>query len=445
MIAKLLHFKSGSITSAAMILAISALGSRFLGLLRDRILAGKFGAGDELDVYFAAFRVPDLIFNILIAGAVSAAFIPVFTQIYAKDKNEAWRAANNFINLSLIGLIGVSAVFFFGAHIIMPFVAPGFDAEKLQITSSLTRIIFISPVFLALSAIFAGILHSFQRFVAYALAPLMYNLGIIFGALVLADYWGVFGLAWGVVLGASAHFLVQMPSVLFSGFRWINIFAPQNIYFKKIIKLTVPRSLGLGAFQINFWATTAIASTLSVGSVAIFNFANNIQYIPIGIIGISYATAAFPTLSRAVAKQNYEEFFREFRSSFWRVLVLSAMAAAALFVFRGFIADIILGAGKFGDLNVRVVSYLLAFFSLGIVPHSLIPIISRAFYSLQNTKTPVIINVAGMAFNIALSALLVLVFNFDLVGLALAFSIAGIANAFVLFIAFQKFLSRVTF
>ena len=444
MILKLLNFRSGTITSAAMILAISALGSRFLGLLRDRILAGKFGAGDDLDVYFAAFRIPDFIFNILIAGAISAAFIPIFIELYKKDKNEAWRVSSNFINISLIGLVGISIILVAAAPLIMPFVVPGFDDEKLATASDLTRIIFISPFFLALSAIFAGMLHSFNRFIAYALSPLMYNLGIIFGALVLVDYWGVYGLAWGVVLGAVAHFLVQVPSVFFSGFRWRRVFLLSDVHFIKIIKLMVPRSLGLGAFQINLWVTTAIASTLSVGSVAIFHLANNIQYIPIGIIGIAYATAAFPTLSHAAAERNYDKFFKEFRSSFWRILVLSAFAAVALFVFRDPISQIILGVGKFGDLNVRVVSYLLGFFAIGVVPYSLIPIISRAFYSLQNTKIPVIINTGGMALNIILSVLLVFVFQLNLIGLALAFSIAGVVNVFVLFIAFQRFSSRIT-
>lgn len=436
-----LHLKSKTVGSAAIILGISALGSRFLGLIRDRILAGKFGAGDELDIYFAAFRIPDLVFNVLIAGAVASAFIPVFVEIYKKDKKEAWETASNFINTSLFILISISSILIIFTPLIMPLVAPGFSGEKMGILSNLTRVIFISPIFLALSAIFGSILNSFKRFLAYALAPLMYNLGIIFGALVLVDYFGIYGLGFGVILGAFAHFLVQVPSVLFSGFRWRAVLSLFNPNIKRIIKLMIPRSIGLGAFQVNLWVTTAIASTLSVGSVALYNLANNIQYIPIGVMGLAYATAVFPSFSHFAAERDYVKFTKEFKRSFWRIIFLSGVAAILLFVFREFIARIILEAGEFSSLDTKIIGYLLGFFAIGIVPHSIIPIISRAFYALQNTKTPVFINIAGIALNISLAAYFVFVLRWDLIGLAFAFSIAGIVNAAVLFFVFQRFLA----
>src|SRR3989338_11682090 len=182
MLSRILNIRFNSIASAAFFLAGAALASRVLGLVRDRILAGTFGAGDELDVYFAAFRIPDLIYNIVIAGAVSAAFIPVFISAYAKDKESGWRMASNFLNIFLIVLVVLTAIFALFAPIIVPLVAPGFGEEKMALAVTSTRIMFLSPIFFGISAVMSGILHSFKRFFAYSVAPIFYNAGIIFGA-----------------------------------------------------------------------------------------------------------------------------------------------------------------------------------------------------------------------------------------------------------------------
>ena len=455
-----LHFKSKTITSAAFLLAATALGSRVLGLVRDRILAGKFGAGDELDIYFAAFRIPDLLYNIVIAGAISAAFIPVFISLYTKNKKEAWRAASNFLNISVATLCILGIILALAAPFLVKFVAPGFDAAKTAATVDATRIMFLSPLFLGMSAILGGILHSFRRFFVYALAPLFYNGGIIFGAVVLADTMGVTGLAVGVVIGSFLHFAIQVPSVFFSGFSWQGVFDFGDKHFRKIFFLMVPRAFGLVVFQLNLWVITAIASMLSSGSIAIFNLANHLQFLPIGIIGYSFATAAMPSFAKSVSSEKIKRFGEQLTKTVRMVLFFVVPASILMFVLRAHIVRLVFGSGAFSWDDTRLTAAVLGIFAFGIFAHSLIPLLSRAFYAMQNTKTPVIINSIGFFINIGLSFFFVFALfknpkvssfisefldmggidNIVLLGLPLAFSLAGILNLAILFYALKRYI-----
>lgn len=458
MVSRLIHFRSKTITSAAFLLVTTALISRILGLFRDRILAGKFGAGDELDIFFAAFRVPDLLYNIVIAGAISSAFIPVFISLYAKDKKEAWRAASNFLNIAVASLLVLGVLFVLGSSFLVRFVAPGFDEVNKAITIDITRIMFLSPLFLGMSAILGGILHSFRRFLTYALAPIFYNLGIIFGAVVLADAMGVYGLAVGVVLGSFLHFIIQIPSVFFSGFTWRAVFDLKDKYFQKIFSLMVPRTIGLVVFQLNLWVITATASMLSSGSIAIFNLANHLQFLPIGIIGYSFATAAMPSFAKSVSREKAKLFGGQLTKSIRMVLFFVVPTSVLMFVLRAHIVRLIFGSGAFSWDDTRLTAAVLGIFSFGIFAHSLIPLLSKAFYAMQDTKTPVIINSIGFFINIALSVFFVFVLfkdtqvsgfisdffdmegvdNVALLGLPLAFSLAGIVNLAILFYALKR-------
>lgn len=452
------YFKSKTILSAAWLLAGAALLSRVLGLVRDRILAGKFGAGDELDIYFAAFRIPDFLYNIVIAGAVSAAFIPVFISIYAKNKKEAWRTANNFLNISIVTLFAAGLLLVFASPFLVRLVAPGFDESKMATTVLMTRIMFLSPLFLGLSAILGAILNSFRRFFIYALAPVFYNLGIIFGAVVLVDSMGVYGLALGVIIGSFLHFIIQIPSIFFSGFSWQRIFDLGDRHFQKIFFLMVPRSLGLVMFQINLWVITAIASVLPSGSISIFNLANHLQFLPIGIIGYSFATAAMPSFAKSVSREKAKLFCDQFIKTVRMVLFFVVPMSVLMFVLRAHTVRLIFGSGEFSWDDTRLTAAVLGIFCFGIFAHSLIPLFSKAFYAMQNTKTPVFINSIGFFINIGLSILFVFILFKDprvygfisefldmggiadiaLLGLPLAFSIAGIINLLILYHALKK-------
>ncbi len=450
-----LRLRQRGVGRAALLLGSAALASRFLGLIRDRIFAAEFGAGDTLDMYFAAFRIPDLIYNILIAGAISAAFIPIFLEEYQKRREYAWNIAANFLNVMAVVLGSLA----FLGFIVMPWfvhlIVPGFSEEKREMTVLLSRIMLLSPVFFGISAVFSGVNQSFHRFLPYALAPILYNIGIIFGVLVLVPAWGTVGLAWGVVLGALAHLMIQFPPAIFAGYRFAPIFSVRLYEFIRMVRLMLPRAFGLAAIQINLWVMTAIASLLSVGSVAVFNFANNLQYLPIGIVGISFAVASFPTLSRAASGRKREEFLSTLSLVVRRILFLVLPLAVLMFILRAQIVRVVLGAGLFGWEDTRLTAAVLGIFTIGIVAHSVAPTIYRAFYATQDTLTPVMVSVGGIILNILLSVFFVFVLlqnglseilgqvldigdlsNTPLLGLPLAFSLSGIATAFVLFLVF---------
>ncbi|MFC1645106.1 murein biosynthesis integral membrane protein MurJ [Patescibacteria group bacterium] len=423
-----------SIAGAALVVSVTGIISRLLGLFRDRVLASKFGAGDVLDVYYAAFRVPDLIYNLLIAGALSAAFIPVFTGLITKEKKkEAWRLASGLMFFQVLTIVCISIVLAIFAPQIMKIVTPGFSEEKLEDVVGFTRIMFLSPVFLGISAIFGGILTSFKRFFIYAIAPILYNVGIIIGAVFFVDRWGAIGLAWGVILGAVLHMAVQYPAVKRSGFSFAfdfrKIKSDKNL--KKVFKLMIPRSLAVGVNQINLLVITVFASMLASGSLAVFNFANNIQSVPLGLFGISFAVAAFPMLSASVAKNDNEKFIYVFSRTARRILFFVIPSSVFLFMLRAEIVRIIFGAGKFDWEDTEATLWVLGFLSISLFAQSMIPLLARSFYALENTKTPFYIALFSEFVNII--SIILLIGRFEIVGLAIAFSLTSIVNMFLLF------------
>ncbi len=443
MIKRLFQGQINNITVAAGLVAFSSLVSRFLGIFRDRILAGEFGAGDVLDVYYAAFRVPDLIFNLLVLGALSAGFIPVFTSLLKNplakvkgwvsgEKNkEAWNLVNDLLNILLIGLVIFCSLGIIFAPALTRLIAPGFNSEMQSLTASLTRIMFLSPLLLGISSIFGGILQSFKRFFVYSLAPIMYNIGIIVGALYLVPIWGIYGLAWGVVFGALMHMLVQLPMVISLGFRHKFRFNFKSSQIKKIGTMMIPRTMSLAISQINLVVITIIASTLAVGSLAVFNFANNLQSFPIGIFGISFAIAAFPTMSAAAF--NKKKLVKSFSSTLRQILFFIVPATVLLITLRAQIIRVVLGAGNFNWEDTVLTMNTLGFFSISLFAQALLPLLIRVFYARHNSSTPFFIGLISAIANVILS--LWLSRSYGVAGLALGFSIASILNFILLWLA----------
>ncbi|MFA6993462.1 MAG: murein biosynthesis integral membrane protein MurJ [Patescibacteria group bacterium] len=320
MFKKLFHGQSSSIVSAAVIIGVAGLASRLLGVVRDRIIAGEFGAGQVTDIYYAAFRIPDLIYNFLVLGALSAGFIPVFIEYLRSEDRDEWELASGVLNAVVVCIIGLSAVFFVFAPWIISWLSPGFTAAAQVETVNLTRIMLLSPLFLGISAIFGGILQSLKKFFIYSFAPIFYNVGIMVGALVFVRWWGISGLAWGVALGAFLHMAIQIPAAVASGFRYQPILSFRHPGIRKIIKLTIPRTLGLVVSQINLFVITIIASTLAVGSIATFTWANNLQGFLIGIFAVSFAIAAFPSLTAAAIAGEGERFVSIFTRTARQIL-----------------------------------------------------------------------------------------------------------------------------
>ncbi len=435
MIRKIFQTTSLTITGAALILGAASFLSRLIGMLRDRIFAHMFGAGNILDAYYAAFRIPDLIYNLLIVGALSAGFIPVFTKLWTKDKDEAWRVTNAIINILGVGLIIICTILFFATPYLMPYLVPGFDGEKLSTTVLLTRIMFISPILLGLSSAVSGVLQSLKAFMIYAITPVLYNVGIIIGAIAFYPSFGIAGLGYGVLLGSALHLTVQIPTLYHYGFRYRLLFAWRDPNVRQIGRLMIPRTMGLAANQLNLVAITIIASTLGAGSIAIFNLANNLQYFAIGTIGVSFAIAAFPILSQFVAEEKQELMVQHLSSTIRQIIFLIIPVTILFLLLRAQIVRVVLGTGEFDWNATKITANTLAYFSFSLFAQCLTPLLSRAFYALHDTWTPFVISVITALINIILS--LVLKENHGILGLALAFSIAMIIQLIMLWLTLR--------
>jgi len=399
---KFINQKSAKISSAAITVAVFGLLSRLFGLWRDRLLAGQFGAGQTLDIYYAAFKIPDLLYSFLIVGSIAAAFLPVFHEYLVKDKKEAWKIASLTLNFLFICLIVFSAILIVFSPQLVYLVAPGFSPAARALTVYMSRIMFLSALFLGLSSLVSALLQAFSRFLITSLAPIFYNLGIIFGILFLVPRFGMAGLAYGVVIGAAVHFLIQLPVLYGTGFKWQPVFDIKDPGIKKIAKLWIP-TLSLAALQLNSIVITSIASILSIGSIAIFNLADNLRWVPIGIVGVAFSTAAFPAMSLAYAQGKKDLFLKRFSLAVRQTLFIALPATLLIFALRAQIVRLILGTGQFGWQDTRLTAAALGVFSFGIFAATLLPLFTRAFFTFHNTKKPAIINVVSMLINIALS------------------------------------------
>lgn len=418
----------------------ASLASRLLGVIRDRVLASQFGVSDALDVYYAAFRIPDMVFNLIVLGALSAGFIPLFSDLIDENKDRAWKFANNVLSILAVSLIVVCLILAFVAPWLMKLITPGFDAQKIDQVVVLTRIMFLSPVLLGISSFFGGILQSFKRFFVYSLAPILYNIGIIFGALVFTQFWGLYGLAYGVIFGAFLHLLIQIPTAMYLGFRFEPVWKPFDKDFKQLVKIMVPRTLSLGIVQVNFIVITLLATLLASGSLTIFNFAFNIQSFPLGIFGISFAIAAFPTLCE-YAKKDKEQFKVSFSNTARQIMFFVIPITALFIILRAQIVRVILGGGLFDWPSTIATADALALFSFSLVAQALIPLFTRGFFAFKDSMTPFVIAVISMLLNIGLAVYLtqpviVLGYVFDLgvSGLALAYTVSSFIQIMLLWI-----------
>ncbi|MFA5967265.1 MAG: murein biosynthesis integral membrane protein MurJ [Patescibacteria group bacterium] len=436
MLHKLIHRKS-SVLEATVVLAVASLVSRLFGLLRDRSLAAHFGAGDVLDAYFAAFKIPDFIFNLLLLGALSSAFIPLFTEYMHKNgKDEAWSFVNTLINFGIIILTGLLLLVAVFAPILSYVIAPGFDDAQREMTVNLMRVMLLSPLFFGLSNLAGGILNSFKNFIAYAVAPILYNLGIIAGVLWMVPRFGYMGLAYGVVLGAFLHMLVQVPSVFALGYKYrmhINLRHPA---LRKMAVLMIPRTLGIAAQQISVLVNTIIASTLAVGSITVLNFGDNLASLPVSIFGVSFGVAAFPYLAEKYTLRKIDEFKQDVINTLRQILFFIIPTMMLYWLLRAQIVRLVLGAGQFGWEDTRFTISVVAFFVFGMWAQAIITVLARSFYAMQDTKTPFFTSLLALMINVA--SAFVFIRYYQVVGLAMAISLSSITNALILFWLLQK-------
>jgi putative peptidoglycan lipid II flippase len=414
---------------AGLIVSATFLASRVLGWLRLVVIANTFAAGPELDSFFAAFRIPDLIFQLVAAGALGSALIPIVSGLLATgEESRAWRVVSTVTNLMLVGLLVLAVLLFVLAPLVVPAITPGFVGTERDRTIELTRLMLLSPIFLALGSVATSVLNAAGRFVAAAIAPVVYNLAIIGATFVLAPAFGVEGLAIGVVLGSLGHFLVQLWSVRRLGFRYSPRIDTTDPQARTALWLMAPRALGLGAGQVTFVVMTSLASTLGAGAITAYNVAFTLLQIPIGVIGVPLGTVVFPSLSREVALGNETEYVSLLTRALRLLIYTMVPIAGLLAILRVPIVQVLFPA--FDPKAVEATSSTLLFFMVGLAAHALIAILARAFYARQDTRTPVAAAILAVIINSSLA--FAFVGPLGLPGLALAIAIAAWVEAIVL-------------
>ncbi len=420
--------------AAGLILSVAFLVSRALGWFRFAVLVAAFDAAD-LDIFFAAFRIPDLVFQLVAAGAVGSALIPIVSGLVTKGEQErAWRVVSTVINLMLIALavlaIGLSVV----APEVVRAITPGFDAIQLARTTELTRIMLLGPVFLALGAVATSVLNANGRFAAAAAAPIVYNLAIIGGALFLAPALGIRGLGIGVVAGSLGHLLVQLPGLRRIGFRFEPLLDLRDAAARQALKLMGPRAIGLGASQITFVVVTSLASTLGTGAITAWNAAFTLLQVPVGLIGVPLGVVVFPSLSRDAAVGREREYVSLVTRGLRLLLYVMIPIAGLLAILRRQAVSLLFP--RLDPALVEITANALLFFLIGLAAHAAIALLARAFYARQDTRTPVAAAVLAVVVNSTLAV--VLVGPLGLSGIALAIAIAAWIEAVLLLLLLTR-------
>ena len=421
------------------------------GLARGIIIANVFGASLELDSFYAANRVSETLFLLVAGGALGSAFIPTFTGLLAKDdKASAWRLASALANavtltLSLLAVL----IAFFAPQVVRYALAPGLsaDAEIFALTVSLLRIQLISSVLFGLGGLIVGILNAHQVFLIPALTPAMYQLGIIFGAIFLAPSMGIYGLAWGVVIGAVFYLLIQIPSLVKQSGTYVPSLELHNPNTRQVIFLMGPRLLGVAVVQLNFWVNTNLASRMDEGSVASLTYGFSLMIMAQAAIAQSVAIAAMPTFSAQHALGKLDEMRTSLAATLRGILMMALPASIGLMILREPLISFLYQRGEFDAQDVRLVAWALLWYAAGLVGHSIMEVLTRAFYAQQDTKTPVIIGTIAMGlnvvFSIAFSRWFAKIGWYPLGGLALANSLATALEAVTLFIFMRKRLNGI--
>ena len=436
-----------SVAGAAGLVATGFIASRLLGLLRSVAIADAFGTEPELGAYFVAFRVPDLVFQLLAGAALASAFIPVFSRVVLDDgEDDAWRLASSVLNLISLATFVLAALAFALAPLIVPLLAPGLGeasgrADELHaLAVELTRVMLISPLMFGVSGMLTGILNARQHFLAPSIAPLLYNLGIILGAVVLADRWGVHGLAWGVVIGSVGHLVVQLPALWAVGMRWRPSLGFASAGVREVMRLMGPRVIGLAAAQVNLVVVMFFASFVSDEAISAVNFAFLVMLLPVGVVGMAISTAAFPALATLGAEEDIEGLGRSIDGTLRMILFLAIPASAGLVLLADPVVRLLLQRGAFDADSTSLVVSVLVVYAVAAWAHASIEIMSRGFYALSDTRTPVAIAVLGMLLNVAGCA--ALVEPFGIAGLAASASMAAVIEFVLLWWALRGTLRR---
>jgi len=419
---------------------VMIVAARIFGLVRLRVLA-HFFVDEDLSLFFAAFRLPDLIFEVLTLGALSSAFIPVFTKIYKKDEAEAWDTAARVVNLGLIVFAVFALLFGLFAHNLYALIAPGYSIEQREQIAYLARVLFAAQGFFVVSYALTGVLESLRRFLIPAFAPLFYNLGIIIGTYLFADQFGLLAPALGVIIGALAHFLIQLPFAYRLGFRFALVLRPTS-GIKKIGKLALPRIIELSFLQLTKISELFLSSLISTAAYTYYNFAYSAQALPVGLFGLSMAKAALPTLT--AQSDDPKKFKKTLLSTLYQVIFLIIPVTTMLIVLRIPVVRLLFGTDIFDWPATVQTGLVLSAFAIGVPFQAATLVLTRAFYALHDTSTPVKVSLTGGAISILTSFTLILGLHYPTWGLALGYALGTTFQAISLFFLLSKRLNGKT-
>lgn len=421
------------IAKYAGIVIIATIFCRILGLGREIVISNRFGAGIETDAFFIAFMIPNLLRSFLGEGALNSAFIPIFAEYLTNhDRKKAEYFASNVLNILIIILIIVVILGVWGAPLLINIIAIGFKSNiyKYELAVNLTRIIFPYIGFVAVAALFMGILNSYNHFLVPALAPAMLNISVIVFALTLSYKYGIFAIAWGVILGGIGLALIQTPVLVRKKIKYSFVVDFNDPGVKKLLKLLVPVMIGLTITQINIVVDRTIASTLIDGSISALYYSNRLVQFPLGAFGIAISIAVFPTLAKQMAKNNIAEFKKSLLFGLRILLFITVPSAVGLIVLKDSLIRLIYEHGIFSRIASNMTASALLYYSIGLFAYACVRLITMSFYALKDTKTPVKIGIYIVFINIALDLILVRYLAHS--GLALATSVAAILNLIVL-------------
>lgn len=457
-IMRLFNREFSQISEAALVLGFFTFISQVLAIFRDRFLAGNIGAGSTLDIYYAAFRVPDLIFTFGAALVSVSILMPFLKTELEKSYPDGKKFINDIFTVFFMSILVIALV----CWVIMPFLAgklfPGFNPDELASTIMLSRVMLLSPILLGVSNLFATITQAFKQFFVYAIAPVFYNLGIIVGIVWLYPVFGIVGLGYGVILGAALHMLIQLPVVVRHRLTPQFSHTIDWSHVRTIVGHSLPRTITLSMSKIVFLIFVSIASTLVSGTISVFNLSYNLQSVPLAIIGVSYSVAAFPTLVDYFNKQNFEEFLAHVMGPIRQIIFWSLPVISLFVVLRAQIVRVILGTGNFDWSDTRLTAASLALFIISVVGQSIVLLLIRAYYASGRTWKPLWITLVSSASTILFAYIFITTYNTfpglraffetllriqdvegsSVIMLSLAYSVGVFLNLIILLRSFKK-------
>lgn len=430
--------RQSSILGAATILMATVAISRILGLLRSRLLAQYF-TPDEAAVYFAAFRLPDLIYNLLIFGALSVAFIPVFSHIMEKEgKAKAFHFAQGLLSLGMVlfGIASFLAIVF--APQIAFLIAPGFNTIQRAEMIGLSRMLFAAQFLFVIGGLLTSVLQTFKHYLIPALSGILYNVGIIIGIIFLSPMFGLYGVVFGVMIGAFFYVLIQIPLAYKVGFRlkWSDDFWQKGV--REVWKLMLPRTVAIAGDQLRTTFNLSLASLITVGSVTMLTLAQQLYLVPVGLFIATMAQAVLPVLSKLEAKSDRKSFVNTLVTSIHQVIFLIVPAAAILVVLRIPVVRLAFGADQFTWEATVLTGKTVAWLAVGLIAEALSVMLMRAYYALHDTTTPVKIALVGLGVDLIVSVIGVLVMHQDVWILGLSSTIGGFVSAVLMFILLHR-------